>query len=57
MAIKHYGDTDKTIMIPSSTSWTNVTIGGIAVSSGHADVSVTSNGQTVKVDDFTLTSG
>lgn len=29
----------------------------IDASSGHADVSVTSSGQAVTVDDFTLTSG
>lgn len=57
LAIKNHGGADKTVMIPASTGWTNVTISGIDASSGRADVSVTSNGQTVKIDDFTLTSG
>src|SRR5581483_5697190 len=56
LAIKNHGGADKTVMIPASTNWSNVTISGIAVSSGHADVSVTSSGQMVTVDDFTLTS-
>ncbi len=50
LAVKNHGGADKTVMIPASTDWTNVTIGGIAASSGHADVSVTSSGQTVNVD-------
>jgi hypothetical protein len=57
LAIKNYGGADKTVLIPASTAWTNVTITGIAVSTGHADVSVTTSGQTLKLDDFALTSG
>ncbi len=57
LAIKNYGGADKSVAIPASTSWTNVTLSGIVASAGHAELSVTSTGQTVKVDDFTLTSG
>ena len=57
LTIKNYGGADKSVMIPASTAWTNVTISGITASAGHAEVSVTASGQTVKVDDFTLTSG
>lgn len=57
LTIKNYGGTDKSVPIPASSSWTNVTITGISASSGHADVSVTGGGQTVTVDDFVLTNG
>jgi hypothetical protein len=55
LSIKNSGGGDKSAAIPSSTGWTNVTITGIAATSGHADVAVTASGQTVKVDDFALT--
>ena len=35
LAARGFGGTDKTASIPSSTSWTNVTISGIAVSNGQ----------------------
>jgi hypothetical protein len=48
---------DKKVAIPASTSWTNVTLKDIAITGGKAEVGVTSSGQTVKVDDFTLVGG
>ena len=52
-----FGGTDKTAPIAASTSWTNVTITGIAVSNGQCQVSVTGSGQTILVDDFVLSRG
>lgn len=57
LAARGFGGTDKTASIPSSTSWTNVTISGIAVSNGQCQVNVTASGQTVLVDDFVLSRG
>jgi hypothetical protein len=48
------GGPDKTVSIPPGTTWTEVTLGDIAVSDGQAEVGVTSSGQTVYVDDFML---
>jgi hypothetical protein len=52
--IQDYGGIARSAPIPASTSWTQVTLSDIAVSDGQAEVGVTSSGQTVKVDDFTL---
>ena len=52
--VKGFGGTDKTAAIAASTSWTNVTIAGIAVSNGTCQVGITTSGQTVTVDDFVL---
>jgi hypothetical protein len=52
--VKNYGGPDKVVPVPEGSSWTNVTVGDIAVSDGHAEFGVASGGQTVKVDDFTL---
>ena len=49
-----YGGADKSVPIPSSTTWAEVVLGGIAVSNGQAEVGVTSGGQTVYVDDFMM---
>lgn len=49
-----FGGTDKNISIGSVSAWTNLSITGIAVSNGQCDVGVTTSGQTVTVDDFTL---
>ena len=54
LSAKGFGGTDKTSAIASATAWANLSITGIAVSNGQCDVSVTSSGQTVTVDDFTL---
>lgn len=51
------GGTDKKVAIPAGTSWSNVSLKDIAVTGGKVDVGVTSSGQTVKVDDFTLVGG
>ena len=51
---KGFGGTDKTTAIGSGTSWTNLSITGIAVSNGTCDVGVSSTGATVTVDDFVL---
>lgn len=55
--VKDFGGTQKSSPIPSANAWTNVTITGIAVSNGKAEVGITGSGQTVTVDDFNLTSG
>jgi hypothetical protein len=57
LKIKNFGGSDKSVAIPASMSWTQVQITGINASGGHADVSITSGGQTVTVDDFVLTNG
>lgn len=49
------GSTTKSVVIPSSSSWTNVTLSGIAVNDAALEVGITSSGSTVKADDFTLT--
>ncbi|HSC86529.1 MAG TPA: hypothetical protein VLC09_04635 [Polyangiaceae bacterium] len=46
-----YGDAARSV---SSSSWTQVTLAGVTVTSGQAKVGVKSGGQTVKVDDFNL---
>lgn len=51
------GGADKKVAIPAGTTWTNVTLKDIAITGGKAEVGVTSSGQTVKVDDFTLVGG
>jgi hypothetical protein len=40
--------------IPTASAWTEVKLGGIAVTSGKAAIGVTSSGATVVVDDFAL---
>ncbi|MGC4088025.1 MAG: hypothetical protein QM756_09030 [Polyangiaceae bacterium] len=55
LAVKGFGGADKTAAIPASTAWTSVSISGISVSNGQAQVSVNSSGQTVKLDDFVFT--
>jgi hypothetical protein len=50
------GGTTKSVVIPSTTSWTNVTLSGIAISGGQVEVGIASSGQTVKLDDFSLIS-
>ena len=55
--VKSFGGAQQTVAIPASTTWTNVTITGIAATSGTADVGVTGTGQTVTIDDFVLSSG
>ncbi|HEY5453395.1 MAG TPA: family 43 glycosylhydrolase [Polyangia bacterium] len=54
LAARGFGGTDKTTSLAASTSWTNVGITDIAVSNGQCQVSVTTSGQTVLVDDFVL---
>ena len=51
---KGFGGTDKTTAIAASTAWTNLSITSIAVSNGQCNVGITSSGQAVTVDDFTL---
>jgi len=52
--VKKLGGAEQTGAIPANNNWTNVTLEGLVVSDGQAEVSVTSSGQTVQVDDFTL---
>jgi hypothetical protein len=54
---KGFGGTDKTSAIAASSSWTNLSMAGIAVSNGKCNVGVASSGQTVSVDDFVLVKG
>ena len=56
LQIKNAG-TDRSVAIPAGTAWTNVTLPGVVVTTGKAEVGVTSTGQTVKLDDFVLTRG
>jgi hypothetical protein len=51
------GAADKKVAIPAGASWSNVMLKGIAVTGGKVEVGVTSNGQTLDVDDFTLIGG
>jgi len=46
-----------TVAIPRATAWTRVTVPGIPVSNGQCNVTVTTAGQTVSVDDFVLSRG
>ncbi len=52
--VKNHGAAEQKTAIPAGTSFSNVTLSGITVSSGEAEIGVTSGGATVKVDDFTL---
>lgn len=54
LSIEDYGGAQRTASIPSSSSWTQVTLTDVIVTDGQAKVGVKSSGQTVKVDDFTL---
>lgn len=45
---------DQSTAIPAGTTWAKVTLSGIAVSDGRAEVGIAGGGQTVKADDFTL---
>lgn len=49
--------TTKSVVIPSASAWTSVTLSGVVVSGGQLEVGITSSGQTIKADDFTLVSG
>ena len=40
--------------IPAGSTWGQVKLAGVVVSSGQAEIGVTSSGQTVTLDDFTL---
>jgi len=54
---KNFGGTDKTLALSASTGFTQVTLTGIAVSSGKCNIGVSATGtssQTVNVDDFTF---
>lgn len=51
------GGSPKKVSIPAGTSWSNVSLKDATVTGGKAEVTVTSGGQTVKVDDFTLIGG
>jgi hypothetical protein len=52
-----FGGTDVTAAIPRATGWTHVTLPGISISNGQCNVTVTSAGQTVSIDDFVLSRG
>ncbi len=49
---KGFGDTDKTAALSGGSSWTQVSLTGIAVSNGSCDVGISSGSGSV--DDFTL---
>jgi hypothetical protein len=57
LSVTNGGGADKSAAIPSSTGWTNVTITGVTITAGHADVGVSTTGQTVKIDDLSLVGG
>jgi hypothetical protein len=48
------GGADKKVAIPAGMSWSQVMLKDIAITGGKAELGVTSGGQTVKVNDFTL---
>ena len=48
------GSDTKSVVIPSSTSWTNVTLSGVTITAGQAEVGINSTTGTTKADDFTL---
>lgn len=52
--IQDHGGATMTASIPTGSSWTQVTLEEIEVTAGQAEVGVTTNGQGVNVDDFTL---
>jgi hypothetical protein len=54
LSVKNYGGADKMAAIPAATSWMRVTLAGIEVNNGKADVGVASAGPTVKLDDFEM---
>ena len=51
---KGFGGTDKTTAIAAASTWTTMSITGIAVSNGQCNVGIVSSGQTVTADDFVL---
>jgi hypothetical protein len=52
--ITDQGGTMMSAPVPAADTWTEVKVGGIAVTSGKAEIGVTSSSATVKVDDFML---
>jgi hypothetical protein len=49
-----FGGTDAKSGIAVVSSWTNISMTGIAVSNGKCNIGVTGSGQTVSIDDFTF---
>lgn len=56
ISVTEHGGAERTVAIQAGSTFTQVKLEGIAVTSGRAEVSVTSNGATITVDDFTLVS-
>jgi len=52
--VKNQGGAMASKPIPTGSSWNAVTLEGITVTSGQAELGVTSSGQTLSVDDFSL---
>jgi hypothetical protein len=52
--VKNHGAPEQTAVIPAGTSWVELTLSGITVSNGAAEIGITGGGATVKADDFTL---
>jgi hypothetical protein len=52
--VSGFGGAERTLAIPRATAWTQVSLEGIAVSNGQCDVTVTTSGQSLSVDDFNL---
>ena len=52
--VKNHGAAMTSKPIPAGTSWVAVTLEGITVTNGQAELGVTSNGQTLTVDDFSM---
>jgi len=54
LSIKNHGPAAQSTTITAGDTWHQVKLEGVSATSGTAEVSVTSSGQTVTLDDFTL---
>jgi hypothetical protein len=50
--VNGFGGAERTLAIPRASAWTQISLDGIAVSNGQCDVTVTTSGQSLSVDDF-----
>ncbi len=56
LSANNFGASDKSIALPSGTSWTQTSLSGLTVSNGKLDVAVSAGSATIELDDFSLVS-
>lgn len=56
LSVQNHGGAAASTTIPAANAWREVELTGVVVTSGRADLSVTSSGQTVAIDDISFVS-